>query len=979
MVRRYPQRTCFTYVNEAGEEASYSYREVRMLAAALARYLQSKGVQRGSYVSVDLPNCPLYVMLILAAAYGSFTLVAINNRLTLSEKLSRLLELERCLGTRVAFRVDEARAPGLLNHAAALLAGDARSKVAGERTTRPSFTLRSSVATATPRSTRGLGRATSIQAARRRRDEIERQDALEDSIHFAEHAAHVFDAKARALIMFTSGTTGKPKAVPLTWAQICRSAEASNAALNSPGVGMWQAALPLYHIGGFQVVLRSLLGQIPFILYRRFDAKRVLADAVRAHITHVSVVDKMLQDLLREDDAGTLKTYRCILLGGAAANPNTLKRCLLAGIRVYASYGMTETSSQIAHAQVTPSFNGGLRLLPGYEVRIVSPDAQGFGRLAVKGVGVFGGYLNAQATHTMDGFFLTGDTAALAGGRLYVKERTTDMFVSGGENIYPAEIRDKLLHVPGVAEAYVFGAPDAVWGRRPVAFVEREQAAGRPRMGRGAAQASSHQFAAEVRTSLTTRLSKLYQPRCLFALDEFPRTGIGKIDRAALEALYEERIEVLRVVLYRIRLPFKTPFKTAKGTLHDRESVIVEVTDHAGRTGLGECVAFPTDWYLPEMLDQDVRVLKEVLAPLVLNEVYLHPSEVSASFASCVETAAFPMAQGALEPALWDLYGKIVGKPLWQLIGGAPSAGSGAISAGGGTVSAGSTTASAGGGTMPGGNTLTSQVLVPAGAATNQVSVPAGAVVGMGTATETVEAVRRCVEAGYRRVKLKVAPGGATLTAVQAVRAAYPGLMITLDANQSFTERNLDELRALDACNPAWIEEPLNPRLLPGVGPTNLFDRLVRLQRSLRTPICLDESIVRPVDLARASEHSELNCYAIKIAKMGGVQPALDFVHMAQTRGIKIWMGGMYDTGISKRLHAAFETLPGITAPGDIGATARYFATDVTDPPYTVERGQVTLNRAGHPHGLGCGLNRAALASVLVDRTVIERPQNSRR
>ena len=509
------------------------------------------------------------------------------------------------------------------------------------------------------------------------------------------------------------------------------------------------------------------------------------------------------------------------------------------------------------------------------------------------------------------------------------------MFVSGGENVYPAEIRDKLVRVPGVAEAYVFGAPDAVWGRRPIAFVERE----RPAAPQRTEPVAPQQFAATVRASLSARLSKLYQPRCLFVLDEFPRTGIGKIDRAALQARYEQRIEVVRVTLHRIRLPFLQPFKTAKGVLRDRESVIVEVEDHAGRTGLGECVAFPTDWYLPETLDQDVRVLKEVLAPLVLNEAYLHPSEASASFAACAEAAAFPLAQGALEPALWDLYGKIVGKPLWQLIGGA----------------------------VPHG-----------GAAAGQASVPAGAVVGMGVAADTVAAVRRCVEAGYRRVKLKVAPGG-SLSSVQAVREAYPRLMITLDANQSFAEHDLDELRALDACGPAWIEEPLDPHRLPGVGPTDLFDRLARLQRSLHTPICLDESIARPADLARALQHPELGCYALKIAKMGGVQPALDFLRLAQVRGLGVWMGGMYDTGVSRRLHAAFETLPGIDAPGDVGATARYFAVDVTDPPYTAERGRVTLNRTGHPHGLGCDLNRSSLADVLVDRTVIERQRRSLR
>ena len=109
--------------------------------------------------------------------------------------------------------------------------------------------------------------------------------------------------------MFTSGTTGRAKAVSLTWGNICFASEASNRTLNRRGEGMWQAVLPLYHIGGFQVVVRSVLNGSPFVLYRRFDAVRLLSDAAKKGATHVSVVDKMLQDMVAADKPETLARY----------------------------------------------------------------------------------------------------------------------------------------------------------------------------------------------------------------------------------------------------------------------------------------------------------------------------------------------------------------------------------------------------------------------------------------------------------------------------------------------------------------------------------------------------------------------------------------------------------------------------------------------------------------------------------------------
>ena len=940
MVRLNPQRTCFSYVDKDGNIEALSYRETRMIAAGLASLLRRRGVALGDAVAVDLPNQPACVFLLLAAAYGGFTLVTLNNRLTDAEKQARLLDLQRSRAFNVAYTVDESNVANLIRTVANDATGTAEAAGPGHAQ-RTSFYARTNIATAEARSTRALGRAgRSRGAAARRREDEARQDALESVIHFAERGAHVFDRGATAVVMFTSGTTGRSKAVPLTWENLCGSAAVSNASLNRHGEGLWQIALPLYHVGGLQMVVRSLLNANPFILYQRFDAERVLADAARRGATHISVVDKMLQDMLASSHASGVGRYECILLGGGPLNAQTLGRALAMQARVYASYGMTETASQIANALVTPGFTGGMSLLEGYEARIVDAGPDGFGRLAVRGPGLFGGYLNARAAYTADGFFLTGDTAAIApDGMLYVKERTDDMFISGGENVYPAEIREKLLRVPGVADAYIFGAPDDTWGRRPVGFIERGNAAapatGGPAgiaagvAGQRARTLSDRRFAQEIAQVVAPQLSRMYQPKHLFALPRFPRTGIGKVDRAALRRLYEQRIEIKRVNLYRIRLPFRKPFATAKGTLSFRESLLVEVVDHAGRTGLGECVSFPTDWYLPEVLDQDIRILREQLIPLVLNTVLLHPSEADGLFAACPGANELPMGRGALEPALWDLYGKIVEQPLWQLIGGQAPEG------------------------------------------TDAVAVPAGAAIPVGPVAETVAAAQRCVDAGYTRVKLKVMPGTAYFSA-QAVRKAFPDLVISLDANQSFTEHDIEELRNLDELDIAWIEEPLDPRRPVASGPHDLFARLAQLQRRIKTPVCLDESIVSARDLARVLKHPELKCFALKIGKFGGIEPALQFVHMAQARGMRVWMGGMYDTGVSRRMHAAFETLSGVSDAGDIGATSRYFDTDVTNPPYTVERGQVTLTRRGHEFGLGCELDRAALSHVLIDQESFE-------
>lgn len=895
-----PESVFFSYVNRAGEEMSFTYRQTRLLAAQLARRLRDKGVFPGDMVAVDLPNCPLYVILALAAAYGGFGLVALNHRLTDAEKLTRLLELERC-GVRIAHRVDADSEPRLFEQVCnSLLRGDAR-----------------------------MGRVDDSLGG-----------VMEDAIHFAERAAHTFDPDHRAIIMFTSGTTGKPKGAELTWTNLVEAAQASNRVLSPRSLsrGLWQAVLPFFHVGGFQVLVRSVCSRWSLRIYEGFDAAQVLRDAAELHATHISVVDKMLQDMVRHGGAA-LGAYQCILLGGGPLNANTVAQALAAKARVFASYGMTETSSQVANTLITSQFTGGLRLLPGYSARIVEPDAEGFGRLALRGPGVFGGYVNARAAFTVDGFFLTGDTAALHEGCLYIRERTADMFVSGGENVYPAEIVDALVRIPGVADAYVFGVPDVRWGRRPAAVVEL--APGAPPLSAGI-----------IKDALARRLSRLYIPEQICIVDDMPRTGIGKIDRTACEGLFRQHIDVKKVVLHRVRLPFSKPFKTPKETLTYRESVIVEVVDKKGRVGLGECTAFDTDWYLPETLGDDIQVMREVLAPRVIAGTYLHPREVAADLASIEGMERFPMAMSAIEMACWDLYGKVVEQPLWALLGEEfdrltrvaafceeepPAVG---------------------------------QAALPA-RRTRPRQVYSGAVVGMGTPARTVAEVRDCVRQGYRRIKLKVAPGKG-LPAVRAVRRAFPELLITLDANQSFSLHHMAELRAYDSLDIGWIEEPLD---LASAGVSRHEHGLARLasfQHTLAMPICVDESFLNAEEAERMFAYPELRCAMVKIGKFGGIQRSLEFVHHALSEGREVCMSGMYDTGISRFAHAAFQMLPGVVIPGDLGATARYFDADLTVPAYEAPQGIITLNAPGHEHGIGCDLEPQALAAHRQRRYSVE-------
>ena len=877
---------------ESGSEV-FSYRQTRLASAALARELEKRGLGKDTrYVACNLYNGPEFVFLSFAVAYLGATLAVMNPRLSEEERLLRKVELENASNQPNITILNEEQIQRLIIDAL------------------------------------GMG---IMDLAHQPNGQIPVNPRTMDILSYAEQKEKEFDADRIGLIMFTSGSSGTPKATQLSWRALHGAAVAATKALCKPGKGIWQLVLPMCHIGGFEVMVRSLVNESPFLLYLRYQPTRLLNDALSFKVTHISVVDKILQDLLAYDHDRIIAQYRCILLGGAALNDKTVKKALRAKATVYASYGMTETSSMIACAPIGRGFDGGLRMLPGYLVHIVQPDKQGVGQLQVKGPGVFSGYLNARAAMSMDGYFVTGDRARMGkDGKLYVYERLEDLIISGGENIYPEEIREALLRIPGVKDAYVFGTADELWGYRPVAFIEADYSPERiakdhEEMGLDPAETGirpascPQEFARNIHDYLEPHMSHLHHPKHILVLQEFPRTSVGKVDRIALKRMYDRRIDIKSMTLYRTRQAYNTPIKTAKRELDQRESFYVEIEDWAGRTGIGECVSFTTNWYLPETLGDDYAVTKDIISSVVMNERYLHPSEVSHSLATFPALAYYPMAKAAVESAAWDLYGKVVAAPLWELIGGVRG----------------------------------KQVL-------------GGTTVGIMSTEETLAEVDRAVSAGYQRVKIKINPESC-LEKVRAVREKYPDLMLFLDANQSFTEENMDMLYKLDSLNITCLEEPLDPDYKPSVGSDNLLERLSLLQESLQTPICLDESVVSAREMRHAMEIDNLKVYAIKIAKFGGIQPALDFCRWATENGKQIWMAGMFDTGVSKRTYAAFETLPFVNLPGDLSDATCYFREDVALPPLALKQGALTLNNPGHEAGIGCVLNKEYLKKITIE------------
>jgi len=327
-------------------------------------------------------------------------------------------------------------------------------------------------------------------------------------------------------IIYTSGTTGRPKGVTLTYANHWWSAVGSALNLGTHEADRWLAVLPLFHVGGQAIVLRGVIYGVPVVVHEGFDPTAVNTAIDQDGVTIVSVVAAMLRRML-DDRAGRPypPTLRCVLLGGGPAPLPLLHECAQLGLPVVQTYGLTETASQVVTLAPADALrklgSAGKPLLPvdlrvEHEGRPAAPGQAG--EIVLRGPNVMAGYLNQpEATaHALRGGWLhTGDLGYLDDqGYLYVLDRRDDLIISGGENVYPAEVEAALLAHPAVAEAIVVGLPHPRWGQAPAAAVTL-----RPGQSIAAAALIAH---------CAARLARYKVPTVVRFRQALPRNAAGK-------------------------------------------------------------------------------------------------------------------------------------------------------------------------------------------------------------------------------------------------------------------------------------------------------------------------------------------------------------------------------------------------------------------------------------------------------------------
>jgi len=365
-----------------------------------------------------------------------------------------------------------------------------------------------------------------------------------------------------------------------------------------------------------------------------------------------------------------------------------------------------------------------------------------------------------------------------------------------------------------------------------------------------------------------------------------------------------------RIELREIELPLKSPFETSFGRTTRRRILLLRVFTKDGAFGYGECVAGENPFFNHETIDTAWLVTTKYVAPLLASASIESAAKVNDALAPIRENR---MAKAGVEAAIWDLEAKLAGEPLWRHIGG------------------------------------------------TRDEITCGVSIGLQDSIEALlEKVTHELESGYQRIKIKIKPGKDVQLA-EAVRRQFPSITLSVDANSAYKlEADTPLLKRLDDYNLLMIEQPLTPG--------DLLDHS-KLQRELRTAICLDESIVCLANARHAHEVGACRIINIKLGRVGGFSEAKAIQAFAEAHGMPVWCGGMLESGIGRAHNIALSTLSGFTLPGDVSASERYWEEDIIEPPVTVSRAG-TIKAPSGP-GIGFAVNEARIEALTVRREIV--------
>ncbi|MEV4350408.1 o-succinylbenzoate synthase [Actinoplanes sp. NPDC049596] len=344
------------------------------------------------------------------------------------------------------------------------------------------------------------------------------------------------------------------------------------------------------------------------------------------------------------------------------------------------------------------------------------------------------------------------------------------------------------------------------------------------------------------------------------------------------------------VQLRRVRLPLVHEFQTSSHAKRELEHILVTLIATDGAVGWGEIASPGGPFYSAETVESCWAVARDHLTPIMFKTEFPEPYEVTTALA---KVRGNQFARAGFDMAAWALWSAAAGTPLATALGG------------------------------------------------TRARVEAGVSLGIEpTIDDLLTQVAHHVGEGYRRIKLKIAPGW-DVEPVRAVRSAFPAVPLHVDANGVYTPGDLPVLKELDGLGLLMIEQPYAPRALAA---------LADLQARLDTPVCLDESIEELDDLRTALRLGSGRILNIKVSRMGGLTTAVRAHDLAREHGLPVWCGGMHEFGLGRAANVALSALPGFTLPSDVSGSDKYYARDITTSPVVSVAGLVDV-----PTGPGLG------------------------